>query len=50
MKVFLHIPPVMDIFTWPPVLILSSEKLDYTFQKMGVQSKINLQTLPDNYG
>lgn len=26
--VFLHIPPVVDIFTWLPVLFLSSEKLE----------------------
>lgn len=33
--VFLHIPPVMDIFTWPPVLFLSSEKPELHISENG---------------
>lgn len=33
--VFLHIPPVMDIFTWLPVLFLSSEKLELHISENG---------------
>jgi len=33
--VFLHIPPVMDILTWPPVLFLSAEKLELHVSENG---------------
>lgn len=33
--VFLYIPLVMDIFTWLPVLFLSSEKLELHISENG---------------